>query len=93
MMEIYRKNTDGQLEETTLKDLLKFALQVGDFEMDNGSFLAEGHHWVGIVQKTDKPSKILVNINFNDDDEITEVHVFETPIKLVEDDDNAIQII
>ena len=93
-MEIYIKNSKGQLEETTLYKVLENAFGSAGFKMENGSFSNENHRWIGIVQESKKPSEVVTNITFNDKgDTITGVKVYETPIKWVVDSDNSRQVI
>ena len=93
-MEIYVKNSKGQLEETTLIQVLQMALNEAGFKMENGSFSGENHRWIGIVQESKKPAEVVTNITFNDKgDIITGVKVYETPIKRVVDSDNSRQVV
>ena len=93
-MELYFKNSNGSLQETNLRQVLSHAFIKAGFEMDNGSFEGENHKWVGIVQESKKPSEVVTNITFEDDgNTITGLKVYETPIKLVKDEDNSKQII
>lgn len=89
-MEIYIKNSKGQLEETSLYNILNLAFGVSGLKMDNGSFPGEDYKWIGVVQESKKPSEVVVNILFNEKgDTITGVKVYETPIKRVVDRDNS----
>lgn len=93
-MEIYIKNSEGQLQETNLRQILSYAFEKAKFKMENGSFEGENHMWVGIIQESKKPSKVVTNICFEEDgNTITELKVFETPIVRVEDENNSKQII
>jgi hypothetical protein len=93
-MEIYIKNSKGQLEETTLYQVLKNAFGSAGFKMENGSFSGENHRWIGIVQESKKPSEVVTNITFNDKgDTITGVRVYETPIMRVVDSDHSRQVV
>lgn len=97
-MELYFKNKNGQLQETTLEDILVKAFSEAKFKMDNGSFVGDNHRWVGVVQKCKKEDKsesqVLTNITFmNDKNTITGLHVYETPIIKVVDDENSRQIV
>lgn len=93
-MELYFKNQEGQLQETNLRQILSHAFIEAGFEMDNGSFKGENHMWVGIVQESKKPSQVVTNICFKDDgNTITELKVFETPIRRVVDEDNSKRIV
>jgi hypothetical protein len=93
-MEIYIKNTKGQLEETTLYQVLENAFGNAGFKMENGSFSNENHRWIGIVQESKKPSEVVTNITFNDKgDTITGVKVYETPIKRIVDSDHSRQVV
>jgi len=91
-MEIYFKNEKGQLEQTTLYDLLQNNLSES-FEMNNGCFADENYRWIGIVQeKQDK--QITVNMAFNtSEDIITDVSVYSAETKKVVDEDNMIKLI
>lgn len=40
------KNSNRQLEETTLMQILEKALGEAGFKMDNGSFSGENHNWL-----------------------------------------------
>ena len=66
-MELYIKNNNGQLEETTLMQILEKALSKAGFKMDNGCFSGENYNWIGVVQESKKPSEVVTNITFNDD--------------------------
>ena len=93
-MEIYFKNSKGQIEETNLKGLLILALINAGFEMENGRFEGENHNWIGIVQESKKPSRVVTNICFEDDgNTITGLKVFEAPIKTIVEEDNSKQVI
>lgn len=93
-MELYFKNSEGQLQETNLRQILSNAFGKAGFKMDNGSFEGENHKWVGIVQESKKPSEVVTNITFEDDgNTITGLKVFETPINRVKDEDNSKQIV
>ena len=56
-MELYFKNSEGQLQETNLRQILSKALKTANFKMDNGSFDGENHKWIGVVQKSKKKLK------------------------------------
>ena len=56
-MELYFKNSNGQLQETNLRQILSDALKTANFEMDNGSFDGENHKWIGVVQKSKNKTK------------------------------------
>ena len=93
-MELYFKNTDGQLQETTLRQILGNAFNKAGFKMDNGSFKGEDHMWLGIVQESKKPSQVVTNISFKEDgNTITELKVYEAPIKRIVDESNSKQIV
>lgn len=92
-MKIYSGKNKKEAKQTTLKRLLIDSLIESGFKLDNGSFDDENHSWVGIVQESNKPSQVLINVCFNDSDEITEVKVYETPIVTIVDDDRCKQII
>jgi hypothetical protein len=94
IMEIYYKNSAGQLEETSLVGLLKSAFEKAGLKMNNGLFVGENHQWIGIVQESKKPSEVTVNITFDEKgNNITGLKVFESPIKRVVDNDDMKQII
>ena len=87
-MEIYYKNIDGQLEQTTFKAILDSKLREAGFEMENLDYI------VGVVQRSKRPSRVVVNIFFKEGtDKIEGLHVYETPIVEMEDDDNSRQIV
>lgn len=93
-MELYFKNAQGQLEETTLYNVLTKAFHNAGFKMDNGSFIGEDHKWIGIVQESNKPSEVVTNISLNNDgNTIIGLKVYETPIKRVLDEDNSKEIV
>lgn len=93
-MELYFKNSEGQLQETNLRQILCDAFGKAGFKMDNGSFEGENHQWIGIVQESEKPSEVLTNITFKDNgNTITGLEIYETPIKWVVDEDNAKKIV
>jgi hypothetical protein len=93
-MELYIKNNNGQLEETTLMQILEKALSKAGLKMDNGCFSGENHNWIGVVQESKRPSEVVTNITFKDDgNTITGLKVFETPIKRVVDSDNSRQVV
>ena len=85
-MELYFKNSQGQLQETNLRQILSDSFKRSGFTLENGSFPGEDHMWVGIVQESKKPSEIVTNITFKDDgNTITGLKIYETPIKRVKD--------
>lgn len=93
-MEIYVKDKDGKLQETTLFDLMDEAFKKAGFEMENGSWRDENHNWIGVTQENKKPEQITTNITFkNDGNTITGIHVYSAPIKRVVDEDNSRQLI
>jgi hypothetical protein len=93
-MEIYIKNLKGQLEETTLYDVLEMAFINAKFKMENGSFSGENHCWIGVVQESDKPAEVVTNITFDGKgNNITGIKVYETPIKRVVDSDHSRQVV
>lgn len=92
-MELYLKNSKGQLEEANLVNVLEKAFSEAGFTMDSGEFTGEDHIWVGIVQES-KSSQIVTNITFKEDCKtITGLHIYETPIKRVIDEDDSKQLI
>lgn len=93
-MEIYIKDKDGKLQETTLFDLMDKALRKAGFTMENGSWSNENHNWIGVIQESKKPEQVTTNITFeNDGNTITGLSVYAAPIKRVVDDDNSRQVI
>ena len=93
-MEIYIKDTDGKLQETTLFDLMDKALRKAGFTMENGSWSDENHNWIGVIQESKKPEQVTTNITFeNDGNTITGLNVYVAPIKRVVDDDNSRQVV
>lgn len=92
-MKIYFGKNKKESRQVSLRALLTSKLLESGFKLDNGSFEGESHAWVGVVQETKKPSQVLVNICFNDEDAITEVKVYETPIITTLDNDQSKQII
>ena len=93
-MELYFKNSIGQLQETNLRQILSYALKTANFEMDNGSFDGENHKWVGVVQKSKNKTQVVTNVTFfADGNTITGVHVYETPIIKVVDEENSRQVV
>jgi hypothetical protein len=61
-MELYFKNSEGQLQETNLRQILSNALKTANFEMDNGSFDGENYKWIGVVQKSKNKTQVVTNI-------------------------------
>lgn len=94
-MEIYVKNSEGELKQTDLKSLLISSFDKAGLQMDNGSFEKEDHQWLGIVQRDkDNTVEVTVNITFKDDrNSITGLKVYKSKIKMVVDDENSKQII
>jgi Cu/Zn superoxide dismutase len=93
-MEIFIKNENGLLQQTSIMSLLGIAFKKAKFKIDAATFRGENHNWIGVVQESKKPSEVVVNITFEDDgNTILGVHVYETPIKTVVDSDNSKQII
>lgn len=93
-MEIYRKDKDGKLQETTLFDLLNDAFNKAGFTMGNGSWSNENHNWIGVIQESKKPEQVTTNITFeNDGNTITGLNVYAAPIKRVVDEDNSRQVV
>lgn len=92
--EVYFKNEKGQIQETTLKDLLQYHLNKSGFKMDIGRFEGEDCSWIDIVQESKKPSEVVTNIMFTDNGNvITDVNVYESPIRRIVDEDDGKQII
>jgi hypothetical protein len=57
-------------------------------------FKGEDHMWLGIVQESKKPSQVVTNISFKEDgNTITELKVYEAPIKRIVDESNSKQIV
>jgi hypothetical protein len=93
-MEIYIKDTDGKLQETTLFSLMDKALRNAGFTMENGSWSDENHNWIGVIQESKKPEQVTTNITFeNDGNTITGLNVYAAPIKRVVDEDNSRQVV
>lgn len=93
-MELYFKNSEGQLQETTLCQVLSNAFKKAGLKIENGCFSDENHMWLGIIQENKKPAQVTTNITFNNDgNTITGLNVYETPIKRIIDEDNSRQII
>ena len=93
-MELYFKNSEGQLQETNLRQILLNVLNIANFQMDNGSFDGENYKWIGIVQKSKNKTQIVVNITFlGDGNTITGLHVYETPIIQIVDEENSRQLV
>lgn len=87
-MELYFKNKKGQLEEVKFQSVLIHKLRKAGFQMENLDYV------VGVVQRSKKPSKVVINITFDEGtDNIDGFHVYETPIVEMEDHDNSTQII
>jgi len=92
-MEIYFKDKEGKLQETTLFNLLKQTFHKAGFKLENGSFSDEDHAWLGIVQEN-KKQQITTNITFkNNQNTITGLHIYVTPIKTILDTDNQTKLI
>jgi hypothetical protein len=93
-MEIYLKDNDGKLQETTLFDLLDTAFDMTGFKMENGSWSNENCNWIGVVQESEKQEQVTTNITFeNNGNTITGLNVYTAPIKRVVDDDNSKQVV
>ena len=93
-MELYFKNSEGQLQETNLRQILSDALHKANFKMDNGSFDGENHKWIGVVQKSKNKTQVVTNITFEDDgNTVTGLKVYETPIVKIVDEENSRQVI
>jgi len=92
-MEIYIKDIDGKLQETTLYDLMDKAFRKAGFVMDNGSFDSGNHKWIGIVQENKNPEQVTTNIAFNNDDAIIGLNVYVSPIRIFVDDGQMSKII
>lgn len=95
-LELYFKNDEGVLQETSIYQLLVRAFGKAGFEMDNGSFSHRDGSWLGVVQsrESEKPAKITTNIMFAEDlNTITGLNVYSVPLKLIEDHDESEQII
>lgn len=93
-MEIYIKDKDGKLQETTLFYLLNKAFEKAGFNMENGSWSDENHNWLGVVQESKKPAQVTTNITFtNDGNTITGLNVYVAPIKRVVDEDSSKQVV
>ena len=89
-MEIYLKNNEGVLQETTIMEVLKIALKKAKIKMDNGRLSDDSSQWVGIVQESKAPSEVTINLAFEEDgNSIMDVRVYESPIKRVVDEDNS----
>lgn len=93
-MEIYVKNKQNQLEETTLYNIIELALENSAFKMDNGRFSDGSSRWIEIIQESENTTQVLIEILFDDSgDTITDLNVHETPILRVVDNDNSKKII
>jgi len=92
-MEIYIKDIDGKLQETTLFDLMDKAFRDAGFVMVNGSLDSGNHKWIGIVQENKKPEQVTTNIAFNNDDAIIGLNVYVSPIRTFVDDGHMMKII
>jgi hypothetical protein len=93
-MELYFKNSEGQLQETNLIQILSNALKTANFKMDNGSFEGDNHKWIGVVQKSKNKTQVVTNITFLDDgNTITGLNVYETPIITLVDEENSRQVV
>lgn len=93
-MEIYIKDKDGKLQETTLFNLLNKAFKKAGFKLENGSWNDENHNWIGVVQESKKPAQVTTNITFeNNGNTITGLKVYVAPIKRVVDEDNSEQVV
>ena len=95
-MEIYYKDKEGKLQETTLLNLLTKSFKQSGFKLNNGAWPKEDHYWLGVVQKShDKqPKEITTNITFkNNGNTISGVNVYISPIVTIVDNDNMEQLI
>ena len=93
-MELFFKNSKGQLELTTLSKVLSNQFKEAGFKMDNGSFEGENHNWIGVVQKSKNKTQVVTNITFLDDgNTITGLNVYETPIVKIIDEENSRQVV
>ena len=93
-MEIYYKDKDGKLQETTVYDLLDISFRKANFKMENGEWSDENHKWIGLVQESEDSCQITTNITFsNDGNTVKGLRIYSAPIKRVVDEDNSRQII
>lgn len=92
-MELYFKNEDGQLQETSLMDLFIQSLNDNDFTTSVGSFDNQDCNWVEIIQD-EESKRVMVNVIFKDDlNSVDSVNVYLTPIKRVVDEENSEKLI
>ena len=93
-MELYIKNKKGQLEQTSLYDVLKNKLNNDGFKVKADSFSDESSRWLAILQESEKPAIVCINITFDyDSDNIQDINVYESPIITIIDDDNMKKIV
>ena len=93
-MEIYLKDGDGKLQETTLNHLLEKAFEKAGYKMDNGGWKDENYNWLGIIQENKKNEQVTTNILFeNDGNTIIGLKIYVAPIKKIIDNDNGWQVV
>ena len=92
-MEIYYKDEDGKLQETTLFALLHREFERTDMKVDIGSFSDGSCDWTGLIQEKDN-NQVTTNVLFEKDgNTIRGVTVHSAPIRRVVDEENSKKII
>ncbi len=92
-MEIFLKNKKGQLEETTLYNILLKALEK-NYDTEEGKFDGENYNWINIIRESKKQSQVTICFAFEDDfNTIDEINIYEAPIKRIVVEDEMNQII
>jgi len=93
-MKIYYGKNKKKAEKISFQELLIQKLAEAGYKMDNGAWSNENYSWVGIVQESEKPSQVVINISFDTkEDVINGIAAFETPIVTKPDEDRSKQII
>lgn len=92
-MEIYKKDKDGKLQETTLFDLLKEGFENEGFNTDCGRFNGGSGSWVGVIQNR-KDKQITTNIELDDDGLVLAgISIYSADIKTFVDEENMIKMV
>lgn len=92
-MELYRKNKEGQLQETNLRFVLKKQFANAGYEVELGRNNDESARWLEI-KKEDNKTQVTISILFEEDyNAIDEINIFSAEIKRVVDEENSIRII
>lgn len=92
-MKLYFKNKKGQLEETTLFDVLKKSLKING-NIKSGSFSDNSGKWIEIDQESENSSLVTVGLSFEPTGNLIDgISVHEAKIKRVVDVENSKKIV